>query len=390
LGFLVWWCITINQTGERVPIKQQTLSPRVVRDLKKRSFVGIFFYTIAILVVLFADGYYYRHPSFSNLFLIMVNGICLFRLVQFLADSRVPARFERLNTALLISGVAMTALIWGLGFAVFMAQQGEEHIKLLMVVCTVGLCSGGSTAYTPYLWLALGFNCLIMGPVMVFMVVNGLNIPLVILFVLFSTYMVIMSTRANTEYRTALENEALLEEKTRDLEKISHVDGLTGLYNRRYFDTAFDIEWQRAIRHKSRLVLVLCDIDYFKRVNDAFGHLAGDEYLRTLSKVLLQVFKRQTDIVARYGGEEFVALMQADLSADSLDKATDLAETFRHKMENTRLGFESNSIKATVSIGVSEIAPRPGQKKESLIAQADTMLYKAKEKGRNQVAVHPF
>lgn len=371
-----------------MPFKQQALSPRVVRDLKKRSFVGIFFYTIAILVVLFADGYYYRHPSFSNLFLVMVNGICLFRLVQLMADPWVSDRFEKLNTALLIGGVAMTALIWGLGFAMFMGQPGEEHIQLLMVVCTIGLCSGGCIGFIPYLWLALGFNILIMGPGMIFMTVNGINLPLLILFVLFSIYMVIMSIRANTEYRTALENEVLLEEKTQDLEKISNVDGLTGLYNRRYFDTAFDIEWQRAIRHKSCLALVLCDIDYFKQVNDAFGHLAGDEYLRTLSRVLGQVFKRQTDIVARYGGEEFVVLIQADSLAGSLGKAAVLAEAFRRKMEETQLEFESNFIKATVSLGVSEIAPQPGQKRETLIAQADSMLYKAKEKGRNQVAVH--
>ncbi len=371
-----------------MPFKQQTLSPRVVRDLKKRSFVGIFFYTIAIFVVLFADGYYYRHPSFSNLFLVMVNGICLFRLVQFVADSRVPVRFEKLNTVVLITGVAMTALIWGLGFAVFMGQSGEKNIQLLMVVCTIGLCSGGCTAYIPYLWLALGFDFLIMGPGMIFMVINGINLPLFILLFLFSTYMVIMSIRANTEYRTALENEALLEEKTKDLEKISHVDGLTGLYNRRYFDTAFDIEWQRATRHKSCLVLVLCDIDYFKQVNDEFGHLAGDEYLRTLSRVLVQAFKRQTDIVARYGGEEFVVLMQADSPGGSLDKIVGLAETFRRKMEEIRVEFESHSIKATVSLGVSEIAPQPGQDREVLIAQADTMLYRAKEKGRNRVAVH--
>ncbi len=363
---------------------KQKLSPRVVKDLKKRSFVGIFIYTVALCVVLFADGYYFRHPAFSNQFLALITGICLLRLVHRLVDLWVPPRLEMANTFLFLAGLALTALIWGIGSAAFMAQPGEVNIQLLMLVCTIGICSGGCTAYSPSLLLALVFNFFILWPGIFSFFVQGTNVPLAILFIMFSTYMALMSIRVNAEYWIALENEALLEQKSKDLEKLSNMDGLTGLYNRRYFDTALEVNWQAAVRNKTRLALIICDIDFFKKVNDKFGHLAGDEYLRTIARSLNQVFKRKTDIVARFGGEEFVIL----ISDAQKEGSVHLAEAFRQQMEETRLQFESHTIKATVSLGLAEIMPGPGQERDTLIAQADAMLYEAKHKGRNRVMVY--
>jgi diguanylate cyclase (GGDEF)-like protein len=363
---------------------KQTLSPRVVTDLKKRSFVGIFIYTIALCVVLFADGYYYRHPDFSFLFLAVITGICLIRLVHRLADPWVPERLEKGNTIIFMAGIALTALVWGIGFAVFMAQPGEVNIQLFMVVCTIGICSGGCVAYSPSRLLSLGFNLFILLPGIFTLFAGDTNIPLAILLIMFSTYMALMSIRVNAEYWTALENEALLEQKTKDLEKLSNMDGLTGLYNRRYFDTAFEVSWQTAVRNKTLLTLMICDIDYFKEVNDEFGHLAGDEYLRTIAHTLNRVFKRRTDIVARFGGEEFVILISDARKGDSAL----LAEAFRQQMEDTRLQFESHTIRTTVSLGLAEMTPGPGLERDSLIARADAMLYEAKNQGRNRVVVY--
>jgi diguanylate cyclase (GGDEF)-like protein len=362
---------------------KQTFAPRVVADLKKRSVVGIFIYPIALSVVLFSGGFYFRHLVFSRWFLVLILGVCLFRLIYILIDSRIPAQWNQISQIFFIIGVTLAPLIWGLGFAQMMVLPGEVNTQLLMVTCTIGICSGGGTAFSPNLWLALCFNAFMLWPGILSMALNSVNLPLVVLILIFFTYVFLMSFRANSEYLLALESEALLEQKTKDLEKISHVDGLTGIYNRRYFDTALEIAWQDAVRNKSRLALVICDIDDFKQVNDDFGHLAGDEYLRTIAYTLNQVFKRQTDIVARYGGEEFVVL----ITQARPGTAVELAETFRQAIESTQVEFESSTIQTTVSLGIAEILPEPGRKKETLISRADIMLYQAKNKGKNRSEV---
>jgi len=194
---------------------------------------------------------------------------------------------------------------------------------------------------------------------------------------------VFMVFRGNQEYWDALENEFLLEAKTKDLERISQKDGLTGLYNRRYFDTAFELEWKRGIRNQTGITMMIFDIDHFKQVNDTFGHLAGDKYLKLTARLLNQVFQRETDMVARYGGEEFVVL----LSESTLENALDLAERVREKMVDSVLAFEAHFIRATVSIGVAKLIPQTSGERTILISMADSALYAAKENGRNQVRV---
>ncbi|MEH0023078.1 MAG: GGDEF domain-containing protein [Desulfobacter sp.] len=360
------------------------ISPRVFSDLKKRSFVGVFIYSIALGTVLFADGYYFRHPQVSNRFLAVMTGICLLRLIHDRSGSWIPARLALADIYLFFTGIVLTAVVWGTGSAAFMVQPGEMNIRLLMVVCTVGICAGGCAVFSPCLWLALAFNLCMLWPGILALLFQGENLPLAVLFIIFSIYMALMSTRIHTEYRAALENEALLKQKTKDLEKLSNMDGLTGLYNRRYFDTALEIGWQSAARNRTCMALILCDIDFFKRVNDAHGHLAGDEYLRTVAHTLNRIFRRQTDIVARFGGEEFVVLM-GDVKKGS---AACLAETFRQQVARTRLQFETRTIATTVSLGIAEITPGPDIEPEALIARADAMLYRAKNTGRDQVVVY--
>ncbi len=360
------------------------LTPRVIQDLKKRSITGIVFYVIAICIVLFTDGYYFRYPSFSKQFLGLVIAICLFRLVHRFLDRWIPDRLARASLYIFIGSIVLSGLIWGVGFAKFILQEGEQNFHLIMTICTMGICSGGVVAYTPLLWLSIAFNFLMLGPGIVLMLVNQVNLPLVDLFAMYSIYMAFMANRANNEYWVALENESLLEEKTKDLEKISQRDGLTGLYNRRYFDLAFELEWRRGIRKQTPIVMMICDIDGFKQVNDTFGHLAGDEYLKLTAGILDQVFQRESDIVARYGGDEFVALMPEE----SLENGADLAERVRKKIAAATLEFDAHSIRAALSLGVAAITPQSSGEKELLIARADTALYAAKKNGRNRVHVY--
>lgn len=362
-----------------ITLRSQILTSRVMEDLKKRSTIGIAFYLVAACTVIFADGYYGRHTAFANGYLGLMTGVCLFRLVHMSIDRRLPQ--NRTNRTVFVCSVIATALIWGLGYGWFTWQEAEPSTQILMVVCTVGLCSGGVVAFIPNLWLSLGFNFCIMLPGVYAHMALSPNIPLGLLFILFFIYMIFMALRQNKEYWTALDNEALLEEKTRQLKRLSNRDGLTGLYNRRYFDKAFSYEWKRALRKPEPVSVVICDVDYFKKVNDQYGHLAGDEFLKRIAGHLQAVFKRETDIVARYGGEEFVVLVPGE----PLESVRGQAERVRQTVEQDTLVFEGHTITATISLGLACCVPEPDMARQVLLADADRALYMAKNQGRNRI-----
>lgn len=160
-------------------------------------------------------------------------------------------------------------------------------------------------------------------------------------------------------------------------------DGLTALSNRRCFDQVLEIEWSRARRDKRSLALLMIDVDFFKKYNDCYGHLAGDDCLRQIAQHLLRVINRPGDVAARYGGEEFVVMLPNTDSGGArlvgqrlLDNLT--ATAIPHS-GNLPLGH------VTLSIGVSAMVPATGNNTTMLALAADKALYQAKESGRNQV-----
>jgi len=174
--------------------------------------------------------------------------------------------------------------------------------------------------------------------------------------------------------------------KYRDiLEKQSFIDGLTGIANRRYFDDTFEREWRRALRSGDTLSLVFIDIDFFKRYNDYYGHLAGDDCLRQVGSILKHSLKRAGDLVARYGGEEFVIV----LPSTSLIDAAHIGEKVRSSIESIKVVHQRSEVSeyVTVSVGIATVIPEKNMIPVSLLEQADKALYQAKKKGRNRVLV---
>jgi diguanylate cyclase (GGDEF)-like protein len=157
-------------------------------------------------------------------------------------------------------------------------------------------------------------------------------------------------------------------------------DGLTGLYNRRAFDEQLRHALGREDRQKGRLGLVLLDIDHFKKLNDTFGHPAGDAVLRHTAHVVEQHLRR-ADEASRFGGEEFALILPGTDEAGALR----LAERVRGGVEKAQLVFEGARLSVTVSLGVA-VWPSDGQHEETLLAAADRALYAAKQAGRNRVA----
>jgi len=175
-----------------------------------------------------------------------------------------------------------------------------------------------------------------------------------------------------------------LEEANRELERLTLVDGLTDIANRRHFNQVIADEWRRALRSKNILSLVMVDIDYFKNYNDYYGHQAGDDCLRKVAKMLNKVAKRPGDLVTRYGGEEF-AIILSDTDSKS---ASNLAEETRNDVFSLKIPHCQSDIceYVTISLGTASTVPAsPDSSYQSLIEAADNCLYQAKHKGRNQV-----
>ena len=166
------------------------------------------------------------------------------------------------------------------------------------------------------------------------------------------------------------------------LSTISTTDKLTDIPNRRSFDNRMVLEWNRAMRDKTPLSLMLMDLDHFKRYNDSFGHQQGDLALQTIAASITHILRRSTDFAARWGGEEFVVLLPV---TDS-EHAVHIAETVRAGIETTIIPcVKDGADKVTVSIGVNTLIPTKDCSIDSFLEAADSALYKAKEAGRNTV-----
>lgn len=165
-----------------------------------------------------------------------------------------------------------------------------------------------------------------------------------------------------------------------ELEQLSITDSLTQVFNRRFFMERIRQEVKRVNRYGSSLSLLMIDIDHFKNVNDTYGHLAGDAVLAGVAGVIRQRL-RETDILARYGGEEFVLIA----TPMEMNGACALAERIRSLVEAAAIDHNGQTIKVTVSIGVSSWQPALKDNAEELIRLADDALYGAKEEGRNRV-----
>ncbi|MDT8450430.1 MAG: GGDEF domain-containing protein, partial [Wenzhouxiangellaceae bacterium] len=192
--------------------------------------------------------------------------------------------------------------------------------------------------------------------------------------------------------------EGLVAQRTRELsealtkvERLSRIDGLTGVANRRYLEEQLARSWAEASRRKAPLSLLMIDLDHFKEFNDSAGHLAGDECLKQVARTLEECVERSTDLVARFGGEEFVVLLP---DTDS-DGAESVGERIRERIDDLKFappeGGQGDGITASVGCatarpGRSEQRTEQRLRPEQLLRRADEAMYAAKRAGRNRVA----
>ena len=170
-----------------------------------------------------------------------------------------------------------------------------------------------------------------------------------------------------------------------ELEFLATTDSLTQIPNRHCFERYLNQEWTRLTREQASISLLLCDVDYFKEYNDAYGHQAGDNCLRMVAQTLKNGVQRPADLVARYGGDEFAVV----LPKTNLFGAVKIAEKMLIEVAKLQIPNPSsdNSQVVTISIGIASQIPACGQSVETLINQADQALYQAKTEGKNRFAV---
>lgn len=183
--------------------------------------------------------------------------------------------------------------------------------------------------------------------------------------------------------RVRVRNQLQLVHQQRLLEQLASLDGLTGIPNRRQFDATLLKEWHRCQRNQQPLSLIVADVDFFKKYNDALGHAAGDRVLQEVAATLRQAARRPGDLVARYGGEEFVLL----LPETDATSAQALAEGLQQLLHSKAYAHPNSSLGPwlTMSMGGNTIVPNTTALDPEFFALADAALYRAKHQGRNQV-----
>ncbi|MBI3148701.1 MAG: diguanylate cyclase [Betaproteobacteria bacterium] len=183
-----------------------------------------------------------------------------------------------------------------------------------------------------------------------------------------------------TDLRETIES---LESANRGLRKSNLVDPLTGIRNRRYFDERLEAEWDRALRGENWLAVILLDLDHFKRINDTFGHPAGDACLVSAAHAISDVIRRSGDRVTRFGGEEFAIVLPA---TDPFGAAR-IGESLRKTIAELEVSANGSWLRLTTSVGVAALRPKLGLRSEMLVELADQALYRAKQQGRNRMCV---
>ena len=305
--------------------------------------------------------------------------------------ARLPERPEadHLLRNTLLLGSFISGCIWGSAGILFFDPENAYGFALLVIVLG-GLVAGSLGSHSYYFpnfpLFAIPEFLPLMGGLLVvendFYTLIGLMMALFLMLNLF--YSKKYADMIERSIRLQFANDALLERlraSNRELHEYSYTDSLTGIGNRRQFDLDFDQTWQVAETTEAPVCLILMDVDHFKEYNDTYGHPQGDEVLKSLALVLLNVCEEQKvrGRPMRIGGEEFALLLKGDL-----DLAIDIAETIRESVRKMKIDRgEEHTV--TASFGVARAQPAKGGSRGALLDAADKALYKAKAAGRDRV-----
>lgn len=357
------------------------LIKRTDMDFLSRSFPGLFVYAAAWPALAWGSGFFQIHYNLALLFSILFIGISALRVVHaystpiFYASN--PNAWRVVLFVLSISHAMTLSAI-----QVYLVVENQHYdMTLLTALVLVGLLSGAASSLAPKLFFTQIYIGVIIAPTIVACFFIDDFSFLAPLFLVMWVYYFFMCRRYHNEYTRAFHIEMTLKHNQKKLEALNQTDTLTGIYNRQYFDNALDLQWDLASRSQSSISILFLDLDFFKKVNDQYGHLIGDKALCHAASILRETAKRKTDMVARYGGEEFAVI----LASTQAEAAKELAEQIREQIETTPLIHGELSIKLTASVGINSTVPNNQKNFMAFLDHADQALYQAKKQGRNRV-----
>lgn len=358
------------------------LQLQALSDLCNRSKSGIFMYLITWLAITVAFDIHNSHPVFFQLNTVIFTAIASLRLLHLylMGDSR--SRNTTTMTQWFIANLLLCALHWGLMVAYIIHHPSLALIETTMLIITPAFALGGACTLSISSEIRVLYPTFIFAPVIAVLILASTPQSLLLagLCTLTLLYIFTSSKASHQDYWEAITNYLVAEERADQMEKLSITDPLTQLHNRMYFDVEFAQEWKRSMRLKSPLSVIMIDLDFFKKINDDYGHVFGDECLKVIASTISSQIKRPSDCIARYGGEEFVAFLP---NTDEKGAQT-IANRICRAVEEITVKFENKPVHMTVSIGGATTTPSISQSKNLLIRRADTALYAAKENGRNQ------
>jgi len=377
--------------------------------LQERGLV-ILGYSMMVFVVLFS-GLILNLKVHNRLFSNILRLTHIFYLTG-LVFSFVIGYSVMVKLLLLSLIITMPVLV---GMSSWIAYNGSQIAKYYTVALCVLLISGLSVSADNFGWIDLPIDS------SYFLILGAIVQTLLLAFVLAKSFddqreevnnaqtkllasekaianakdellHVQQAAQEQLEYRVderTLELEIALRELSdvnTELERLSSIDPLTGLVNRRAFDKRILAEARRSRRERTPLAIAMLDIDHFKQVNDTYGHQAGDACLKHFAKLMRGTIKRPSDVLCRYGGEEFVVI----LPNTTLDGAKNVIDTLRIAVQDSVIEFEGKTITLTVSAGVTARVVASDSDDELMVSYADKQLYAAKQSGRNKVVAANF
>ncbi|MFC4100814.1 GGDEF domain-containing protein [Paenibacillus xanthanilyticus] len=273
-------------------------------------------------------------------------------------------------TALFLVTVVLTGMV-----GLIVSKQVWSLLKKLIVSNTISI-----VLFTATIILIEKYNHMLYGSI------RSMEILRIVLFFIIESFAGMITFHyIGRLTKEKVHAEHRLHELNQQLQVLAHSDGLTGLFNRRYFNEKLEEHWSLLRTNNDPLSVLLIDVDYFKKYNDYYGHLAGDECLKHVAAAIQGCIYRTSDIVARYGGEEFAVIMPDTDKAGAIK----VSERILERIRSLNIAHEpSDKGRLTLSIGLATIIPTADLVPSAIVERADIALYKAKSSGRDQVAVN--
>ena len=372
--------------------QHETLETKSLADFISRMQRGTIFYIFAWFTPAIIFEFYSIYPAFfigTSIFCIATTifRIYVCRIVN--ADAYTKTNQKK---KLAIAAVSSSAILWGGMYAFILGHNNLENSLLGITVITGMIAASATALLSIYKLASLLTQLFLLIPGVLVIIYQNLfthgynetNVFLGAALTVSFIYLRQVSKTAGSDYMNATKNQLLAENRAQEMELLSIRDPLTKLKNRLFFDSYLEEAWLEAQANNTMISLIMIDLDHFKRINDTYGHLFGDECLKIVANTLKKNLRQEGDHLARFGGEEFILC----LHPSTPQRALIIADRLLKSIRKTEVPLNGGKIKLTCSIGLTSINAIDLEDVDELLLQTDEALYDAKKSGRDQISVN--